>query len=415
MKSSSVPVMAWRNLWRNRRRTLLTLSSIVFGIFLAVLFTAMQDRNWSDMIQLAARMGGGHVTLQHPEYLDKPTVTRTVSGTGELRRLALADDRVTRSVERVVGFSLLSTARDSIGAGFLAIDPANEDAETLSILDAIVEGEFFSTSSDPGIILGARLAENLGIELGSKVVFTMTDRTGEIVGGLARVSGLVRTGSDTVDAGFCLMPLDSVRKLLGLGPDEAIQVAVFVGDQRRSADVAEALATKVPDSVAVLPWFELQPQLASFIAMKIGGAVFMEIIIAILVAAGIFNTLFVSVMERMREFGILVALGFSPSRLFRLVMMESFWLAALGLVGAVLVTIGPYAYLYQTGIDVSAMLGEGGVDVAGVAMSTVLKIGIYPANAVMIAALALFAVLMSGLYPAWKAGRANPVETIQVV
>ncbi len=120
-------------------------------------------------------------------------------------------------------------------------------------------------------------------------------------------------------------------------------------------------------------------------------------------------------MERLREFGILVALGFSPARLFRLVMMESLWLAIVGLVGAVLVTIGPYVYLYNTGIDISAVLGDEGVDVAGVAMSTVMKIGIYPINAVIIASLAIFAVLLSGLYPAWKAGRANPVETIQVV
>ena len=96
MKSSGVPVMAWRNLWRNRRRTLLTLLSIVFGVFLAVIFTAMQDRNWADMIQLAARMGGGHVTLQHPEYLDKPTLSRAVANTGELRRLALETQHATR-------------------------------------------------------------------------------------------------------------------------------------------------------------------------------------------------------------------------------------------------------------------------------------------------------------------------------
>ena len=145
MKGSSVPVMAWRNLWRNRRRTLLTLSSIVFGVFLAVLFTAMQDRNWADMIQLAARMGGGHVTLQHPEYLDTPTLSRALSNTAELRRLALETEHVTRSVERIVGFALLSTARNSLGAGFLAVDPENEDDKTLSILDAIVE----ASSSPP--------------------------------------------------------------------------------------------------------------------------------------------------------------------------------------------------------------------------------------------------------------------------
>ena len=88
MKGSSLAKMAWRNLWRNRRRTTITLSAIVFGVFLSVVMMAMQDRNWADMIRLAARLGAGHVTYQDPEYLDSPTLSRPVRGTGELKRLA---------------------------------------------------------------------------------------------------------------------------------------------------------------------------------------------------------------------------------------------------------------------------------------------------------------------------------------
>jgi ABC-type lipoprotein release transport system permease subunit len=122
-RGSSLAVMAWRNLWRNRRRTLLTLSSIAFGVFLAVLFTAMQDRNWTDMINFAARLGAGHVTLQHPDYLEAPTLSKTVQGVDALKHLARAKPGVVRAVERVVGQTMLNTARESRGAGFIAIDP----------------------------------------------------------------------------------------------------------------------------------------------------------------------------------------------------------------------------------------------------------------------------------------------------
>ena len=415
MKNGSLARMAWRNLWRNRRRTTITLSAIIFGVFLSVIMMAVQDRNWADMIRLAARLGAGHVTFQHPEYLDSPTLTRPVQGTDELTSLAAGNPRVIRVVERITGFNMLSTARENVGAGFIAVSPEDEDEETLSLLEAIVEGAFFQSPTEGGIILGAKLASNLDVELGSKVVYTMTDKEGEIVSGLARVSGIIRTGSPSVDGGICLLPIDTVREAVGFGPDEAIQVAAFVDDQRISDAVVAELGRQAPENVAVLPWHELQPDLAVFIAMKVGGAKVMMLVLAVLVAAGIFNTLFVSVMERLREFGIMLAVGFSPGQLFRLVMFESAWLAVVGLTGAVLITIGPYLYLASTGIDISGLIPADQMEVAGIGMPTLMQVGIYGESAMLIGASALAAILLSGVYPAWRAGRADPVETIRLV
>lgn len=415
MSGQGVATLAWRNLWRNRRRTLLTMGSIVFGVFLAVVFTAMQDRNWKDMIDLAARLGGGHVSLQHPEYLDTPTLTRTVVR-DEAVAAALDGEggRIARSVDRVVGPTMLATAGENFSAAFIAFDPEVEDETTLSILEALDEGEALEPGDAQGVILGHRLANNLGMELGDKVVYTVTDRNGEIVSGLARLRGTLRTNAPTVDGGFCLLPLDTVRDLLGYGDDESTMVAVFLQDQRKSGGVAGRLDRELGETVAAVPWNTSQPQLAAFIALKVGGAVVMEILIAVLVAAGIFNTLFVSVMERLREFGIMLAIGWSPGRLFRLVMMESVWLAALGLVGAFLITLGPYLYLSSTGLDLTAVYG-GTVEVAGVGLDPVLKVGIFPRNAVLIGLFAVVATLASGIYPAWRAGKVQPVETIKVV
>jgi ABC-type lipoprotein release transport system permease subunit len=390
-------VMAWRNLWRNRRRTLLTLSSIAFGVFLAVLFTAMQDRNWADMINLAARIGAGHVTLQHREYLEAPTLSKTVQRTQALRNMALAEPGVIRAVERIAGQTMLATARESRGAGFIAFDPMAEDTTTLTMLGSIVEGELFTTTRDGGLILGAQLASNLGVRLGNKVVYTMTDRSGGIVSGLARVSGIVRTGAPSVDGGLCLLPIDAVREVLGYASDEATQIAVFLDDQRHADATADRLNSETETAVTAHPWHEIQRELAAFIALKVGGARFMEALIAVLVAAGIFNTL-----------------GWSPGRLFRLVLLESAWLGVLGLVGAVLITALPYWYLATTGIDVSGLMGEN-TEISGISMPTTFRVGIFTVHAVVIAVAAVVATLLAGLYPAWKAGRINPVETIKLV
>ncbi len=412
MKRTSLWIMAWRNLGRNRRRTLLTLASIAFGVFLAILSMASQDRNWQEMIDLGARMGGGHVTVQHPDYLDTPSLSRTVAGTGALMEAATREPEVTRAVDRIAGQLMVSTARESYGASFIAFDPAAEDSTTLSYLEAVSEGEMFAADDPTGMVLGAQLARNLGAELGDRVVYTATDRGGDIVAGLGRVTGLMRTGAPSIDAGIVLLPIAATRDVLGFAPDEATEVALFVDDHRESEALATRLQERLGDRAAAVAWFEGRPDLYTFIAMKVGGGVIMVVIIALMVAAGIFNTVFVSVMERLREFGIMMAVGFSPAKLFRLVVYESVWLGVIGLVLAAAVTIGPYLYLSRVGIDMGAVLGDASTEISGVAMATQIRFGIYPENTVRIVVLAFVAVVLAGIYPAWRAGRVEPVESI---
>ncbi len=408
-------VMAWRNLWRQTRRTVITLSSVAFGVFLAVLMTGLQDQSWEDVIGTAARLGGGHVTLEHPEYREKPALSRTVAVTSAVRAQVTAVEGVTRAVPRIVGQVMLATTADSFGAGFIAYDPTLEDRDTLSLVDAVHEGSLFKTADDAGIVLGERLAHNLKATLGTKVVYTLTDKHGQIVSALARVSGIIRTGAPSVDVGMCLLPLGSVQKTLGYLAGESTQVAVFLKDQRRSERISLELAQLAGPTVAARTWHETQPDLDSLIAVKRGGTVFFEVLILVLCAAGIFNTMFVSVMERLREFGILTAVGFGPLRLFGLVMLESLWVGLLGLVAAAVVTAWPYRYLSTVGWDLSKVAGAKQADVAGIGMNMVLKVGIYPENLLSIALAALAATLLAGLYPAWRAGRVEPVDAIKLV
>lgn len=409
--------MAWKNLWRQKRRTIITLSSIVFAFFLACIMLGVNDESWENVINTAARIGGGHITVQHPDYFEKPALSRTVQQTRDKIDRIEALPAVTHALPRIVGQTMLSTTTESYGAGFMAYDPALENTDTISILEAVKEGELFKSSTDKGIILGWRLARNLGAEMGSKVVYTLTDKEGEIVSGLARVSGLVKTGSPAIDLGMCFLPLGAVQKTLGYQGDEATQVAVFIDSQRKSAAMSTEIGGLLDDGSVALTWKQTQPDLDSFIAMKKGGGTFFALLMLILCAAGIFNTLFISVMERLREFGILVAVGFSPGKLFSLVMFESLWLGLVGLAAGALVTAYPYHYLATTGLDLTEVYAtQGGqADIAGVGMSMIMKIGLYPESLIAIVVAVLGATLLSGLYPAIKAGRVEPVETIKLV
>ncbi len=412
----NLALIAWRNLWRQKRRTILTLISIGFGGFLAILMTAMQDQSWADFIDTAARLGGGHVRLQHPDYLETPSLKKTVTGTAELRALAEADPDVGVVVERIFGQVMLSTATDSFGGALIAYDPTIETAETFSFLDGIKQGAMFETAKDPGIILGKSLAANLGVEMGGKVVYTMMDKNGEIVAGLGRLSGIIGTGAGSLDGALALLPIDVVREALGYGPDEATHVSAFLPDGRNSDAVARRLNKQLSEGVTAKTWADAQPDIAGFVAMKIGGAIVMEVIIGLLILAGIFNTLFISVMERVREFGIMLAIGWSSAQVSALVMIESAWLALLGLLLTGAVTWFPYRSLHDNGIDMSAVYAtQDALEISGVGFDTTLHVGIYPESLTVILVCIVVATLAAGIYPAWKAGRVPPVESIKLV
>ncbi|MBN1336095.1 MAG: ABC transporter permease [Deltaproteobacteria bacterium] len=416
MRGPALYVLAWRNLWRHRLRTALTLVAIAFGGFFAVIMTATHDRSFADFVDTAARLGSGHVAIQHPDYADRPTLAHTVRGTDEKRAVAESDPRVSTAVERTSGTTMLSTTEDSFGALFIAFDPTAETEQTMRFRDAVVAGEMFPTADAKGIVLGSTLAKNLGATLGDKIVYTLTDRHGEIVAGMERLSGILTTHTPSLDVGLALLPLGTVRQALGYGPEEATQVAVFLSDSRQTHKVAKRLVPLIPDA-AVLTWDRVMPEIRSFIAMKIGGGRFMAVVVAILVCAGIFNTLFVSVLERMREFGILRALGYSSGQLFRLVMWESAWLALLGIVAGTILTVPVYLPLAKNGIDLTEVYTSGGqaLEVAGVGFDMVLRIGIFPEHVLFIALCIVFATLAAGLYPAWRVGHVEPVESIKLV
>lgn len=418
MAGPRLPTLAWRNIWRNRRRTLITLFSIAFGTLLTVIATGIGDSSYSTMIDHAARLGGGHVIVQHAQYADRPSLKRTVRADPEAMDAIRAQPEVRAVVGRVTGGVMLATSNNNVGAAVIAIDPKAEDETTLGLVESISEGAMFATSTDEGIIIGKKLAENLDLEIGKKVVYTVTDKHGEIANGLARVSGILETGAAEVDAGTCLLPIDSLRALLGYEPDEVTQIAVFLADHRDSEQVATRVGTelgpKFGDEVAVLPWFEANRDLAGFVTMKTSGALFMELLITLLIAAGIFNTLFVSVMERMRELGVLAAIGFSARQLFGLILWESLWLGLCGIVAGVLLCAWPYYYLSTTGLDMAAMTG-GNTQVSGITMSSVLYVELYPPHALFIACAIVLTTLAAGLYPAYKAGKVSPVDAIRIL
>jgi ABC-type lipoprotein release transport system permease subunit len=407
--------LAWRNLWRHKRRTLITASSIAFGVLLAVTFTGAGDYFHTRMIDAGANMGMGHITIAARDYNRAPSSQKLIQGANTLQSMIASLPEVKSVVARIQGQAMFASARKSVGGTFIAIDPAKENANNNLFIQSLTDGEMLSTTNGKGIVMGVDLARKLKLNLGKKVVYTTTDINGDIVSAVARVSGIFRTGVAEVDGGMALLPMQSIQKVLGYASDEVSLIAVSLVDQR----ISHALRGRMQgqpefEHVEVLNWQQTQPDLAGMIAVDKSANRISQLMISLLIAAGILNTMLMSVLERIREFGVMMALGMSPRSLFSLVILESFWLAVIGLIIGIIVTIPWYLYMAETGIDLTSAYGDD-FSFGGVLLDTVFKIRLFKESIIGIL-IGLFGLaLLSGVYPAWRAGRIPPVESLKAL
>lgn len=407
--------LAWRNLWRHKRRTLITASSIAFGVLLAVTFTGAGDYFYTRMVDAGANMGKGHITVAAPDYNRSPSSKKYIQDAEVLLRQISDLEAVSSVVPRIEGQAMFASARKSSGGLFIAIDKAMENKHNNLFIQAMVSGDMFESMPERGVVIGVDLARKLKVDIGKKLVYTTTDINGDIVSAIARVTGLFKTGVAEVDGSLAILPLASVQKVIGYQKDEISFLAVNLADQRNSHLIRDQLQqTTLFNQVEVLNWQQTQPDLAGMIAVDKSTNYIMQVLIALLISAGILNTMLMSVLERVREFGVMLAVGMSPSNLFLLVMIESFWLAVIGLIIGTVITIPWYLYMANTGIDLSAAYGDS-FSFGGVLLDTVFKIRLFKESIIAIL-IGLFGLsLLSGAYPAWRAGQIPPVESLKVL
>jgi ABC-type lipoprotein release transport system permease subunit len=408
--------MAWRTLSRNRRRTLITSLSVAFGIFLAVTFTGSGDYSYTGMINTSAVMGFGHVSVAEEGYNARPSLGHWLRDAESFRERAAGLPEVTGAYPRIMGQAMFAAGAKSAGGMFMAIDPALEQPRHNFFLRSLVEGSLFADTAGRGALIGAEMAKKLNLRPGRKMVITVTDKDGELTSELLRISGVFRTGDHAADSGIILLPLDRLRQTLGYGPGGASLVAVYTDDLRRVAGIRSALADRLAgrQGLEVLTWRETQADLAGLIAVDRLFNYLMQLLVGLVIAAGIMNTMLMSVLERTREFGIMLALGMSPAQVARLVLVESFWLGCLGVSLGIVITAPWFYYMSRTGIDLSSLVGED-YSAGGVLVDPVMKLRLFRESALAILGSVFILTLAAGIYPAIRAGRVLPARSIKEI
>jgi len=405
--------LAWRNLWRNKRRTLITISSVCFGLVLAIVFIGLGDGTYGTMIDSAARLGSGHITLENPDYRKSLLTRLTLHSIDEVVKRLEGMEEIKGWAPRILGQAMLSTSYGSVGAAFMGADPEQEGGVTL-FTDKIIEGTYLKDPEGRGALIGRKMAERLKVSIGSKMVITANNLQGEIEGELLRVVGIFKTGSEMIDGYVLQIPLNRTRKLLGMNQGEVTQLAIFLDNQRNTDRVIEKLKKNLSDfkKITVLSWREVMPELASYVDLDGSSNYIFQVIIFTIIAAGILNTILMSVLERQFEFGVLLSLGMNPLSLLFLILTESILLGLLGVTVGSALGLACNQYFTVKGFDLTLFTRED-IDISGVALDPVLYSDLYPDHLIIIVVLVFLMTILVGIYPAVKAARSVPVEVLK--
>ncbi len=404
--------IAWRSIWRNKRRTLITVASIGLGLAIAIFFISLGEGMYAQMIDQVVRMQAGYITFEHPEYREAPSVDLWVKLPERLRSRIDGWRRVDRTKLLVIGQGIAKSGNGNMAAGIMGVEPSVE-ARTSPIAGNLIEGTYLEDGDDHKVIIGKEMAERLNLGVGKKMVLSSNDVNGNLVEELCRVKGIFRTGSDEMDAFFIQTPIEFTRKLYGMPEGGATQVGVILKDADEQDVVLKKLKKlMVHRPVVVLPWQLVMPDLASYIQLDKGANVIFQGILIFLILFTIFNTLLMSVLERQREFAVLLAVGTRPGQLRRQIFLESLFIALVG--SAVGLALGAlFSWLgHAYGIDLSAVMGES-VSISGFALTSKMHTKISAGILFGSAAIVFTATILLSIFPMRRASNVNIVDMIR--
>jgi ABC-type lipoprotein release transport system permease subunit len=400
-------LIAWRNLWRNKLRSLLIVASIAVGVwaggFYAGFSWGMHDQRIRDAIETEV----SHLQVHHPrfqqDYEPRYLVARGPALVQELGRLPGMAAVSGRTVAR----GMVASAYSSVGLQLNGIEPAAEHAVT-GLGRRVAEGTYFATSQKtPAILLSTTTAQKLRVRLRQKVVITLQDTSGTITSGAFRVVGLYRSLNTRYDEANAFVPREELNRLLGV-PGTLNEVALRLRDAGTLAAATAAVRARAP-GLRVQDWTELAPEVQLMLTSFDQSMFIFLLILALALAFGIVNTLLMAVMERTREIGMLKAVGMSKPRVCGMIVGESVALALVGCplgLGLAYLTV---QYFGHRGIDLS--LFARGLSSFGMSNIVYPKLALH--HYVITGLVVFLTALLAGIYPMFKAVNLKPAEALR--
>ena len=400
--------LAWRNLWRNPRRTGVILTAVCIGVWSMIFLGSLMRGIMQGMIDNGISTLTGDLLIQHRAYPGDPSVVNSLPDSRGLNQaLASTLPAGNRMAKRIKVNSVVSNARHTTGVSLVGIDPKKETGVSF-LGTSPIQGAYLSGEDHQSILIGRALAEQFETSTGRKLILMSQTRQGEIASRAYRIQGIFDAEMRSTEKSFVFVTRHSAAQMLEMG-GLISEVSVILPKHASADAVSARIKARLPGSIhSVRTWKEALPLLEIYIQLYDSFVLIWFIIVFIAMGFGIVNTTLMAVFERMREFGLLKSLGMRPGRIIRMILTESLYILGIGMTAGTGLGISTALALAQTGIDISALAQ--GAEFAN--MSRVIIPSLRLGDICMANAVVLILGMAVSLYPAVKAARFSPVKAL---
>ena len=400
--------VSWRNIWRNKTRSLVIIAAIAVGVFAGVYTIAFMLGWVNQRIEAVIRTEMSHIQVHHASFLETQEVHDYMPDAIQVATELSKRQGVKAVSPRVLTTCMIATAETGSGVMLTGIDPALE-REVTNLHELIIEGSYFEDERANQIVIGEKLALKLKAGIRSRVVITMTEMDGTLTGGAFRVAGIYRSANSAYDEMKAFVRDTDLRNLLRLDEGAAHEIAILMNENGTEQTFAETIRTSYPDR-SVMTWTQLLPEMELMNeSMNLMMYIFI-IIILLALGFGIVNTMLMVVLERVKELGMLMAVGMNRLRVFAMIVTETVLLCLTGGVAGIIIAVGLTALTARTGLDLS--FWSEGLNALGFDAIIYPEIGI--GNLLVVAMLVALTGVIAALYPARKAIRLRPAEALRI-
>lgn len=400
-----IPLIAWRNVWRNRVRSLVVITSVVVGIWAAAFIISFSIGMKQGYVRTAIKDEVSHIQVHMPGYLQNPDLARYIPQAGLLIRRIRRIPEVKAVTGRLLLEAMASTATNTAGVILRGIDTEAENQVT-GIRDHIIAGSYLSGRELP-VLVGSALAGKLNLKLGHKLVLTFQDSGGNITAAAFRVCGIFRTANSSFDESNLFVQAGDLDPLIREG-DRTAEIAVLLRDEDSVLPVQQTLQAMFPKT-EVENWRQIAPELALMVDTQDESLYLILLIIVAALMFGIINTMLMAVLERFREIAMLMAIGMKRSRLFGMIMMETLYLSGAGIPLGLGVSYLSIRILARSGID----LGHFAQGLSAYGFGTIIYPQMKPQFYWLVCGFIFLAALLGSLFPAARALKVEPSKALQ--
>lgn len=398
--------LAWKNIWRNKKRSLIILFSTIIGVAGGILTNAIFIGMWKTSVEAAINRELSHIQIHDPRFRDEKLINQNISDVEYVSNVIKSTPGIAHFAKRTIIEGMISSATYAGGIKIFGINPKDEFKVT-SIHSKLIEGEYLQTTNKNSILIGDKLANKLNVKLNSKIVLTFQGMDNNFISASFKVKGIFKTESTVFDETVCFVNQSDIEELLR-NTNLIHEIVIRVEDIDQLDNIKSVLQNKLKN-LSVETWKDIAPELSlttEYLYLELN--IFMGIILFGLLF-GISNTVMMSVFDRIKEFGVLMAIGMKRIRIFSLIIMESILLSFTGGLIGILIGFTIIQILSKSGIDLSIL--ESGLAAYGISsfLYPKLPFHMYLTFGIMLTITSIIAAIT----PALKATKLKPAEAIR--